>query len=262
MTDRTMNKDELAQFQVQTMHQKLRAGERGNAVVIDPDRPIGEIMTSAEAVERYINSEQIDAALMGIMITEDDADPAAIVGTIFMSNWHKANKTGNPFVAANARWYLSIADYDEDERQLWEIPEVRDWCKRYIEQGGLVTLAFEAQLGGPDIGHIGKLRLAALAGIDDASFDDEGRVMVDMRQLQRAELESLAAAQRNFGLAMRAHVKAAQDQGRLRKHWKCSGCGDEYQTHEDLDGYEHAECGGDWLRQLPEVEVDVHVQEE
>ena len=35
------------------------------------------------------------------------------------------------------RLYLFFGNWDEDPRELWQIPEVRSWCQAFIRLGGL-----------------------------------------------------------------------------------------------------------------------------
>ena len=37
-------------------------------------------------------------------------------------------------------WVCAIAGYEDDERELYEVPEVRDFCRRLVEHGFIASL--------------------------------------------------------------------------------------------------------------------------
>ena len=101
------------------------------------------------------------------VVTEPPAKTAATMGMALLAS-------GGGLVM------LSFYGYDDDPRPLHQIPEVRAWCRGFIEAGGLDYMPAFGD-GPPDMeGQILKdYTLLAFAGMPGASIDAQCRMHLD-----------------------------------------------------------------------------------
>ena len=81
---------------------------------------------------------------------------------------------------------LSIHGYDDDPRDLIEIPEVRAWCRRFIEAGGLDSIPIIDD-GPPETNGtaLKDFNLLAIAGLPGAREDANHLVHFDLDEVAR-----------------------------------------------------------------------------
>lgn len=82
---------------------------------------------------------------------------------------------------------LYFDNWDDDPRELWDIPEVRAWCRKFIELGGLSVLDRPEDASYSLLEVPSQLLVLACSGLPGATRLDKLRFTYDLERIRELE---------------------------------------------------------------------------
>lgn len=144
MTDRSMNRGEVkasAETRWRTWADRPH-GPDEMVMLFGPEAPFGEAKSIAEGLRGMKAGDLVVVNVPKGALPEGVADTCAKLA-----------------VCRSLTVRLSFAGWDEDPREVWDIPEICEWARQFVLAGGLPSLDPSG-----DDGPIGAMLLAVMGG--------------------------------------------------------------------------------------------------